>query len=105
MSVGLLVCAPNPQHAVGSLRKESGTSPSSQYWEFCGPVEEVDLMTFPDTGRFRGIAIVTFQSQAEAEEALKYNGEDCEGKRLVVKRYNKPGQGPAATTPKRCLSV
>jgi len=76
-----------------------------EYWEFCGPVEEVDLMTFPDTGRFRGIAIVTFQSQAEAEEALKYNGEDCEGKRLVVKRYNKPGQGPAATTPKRCLSV
>lgn len=70
-----------------------------EFWEYCGEVSEVDLMTFPDTGRFRGIAIVTFATEAGAEEALQHDGGDCEGKRLVVKRYQKSGRG--ATPAKR----
>ena len=31
-----------------------------EYWEFCGPIEDLDLMRFPDSGRFRGIAFITF---------------------------------------------
>ena len=34
-----------------------------EYWEYCGPIESLDLMTFPDTGRFRGIAFITYVTQ------------------------------------------
>ncbi len=30
------------------------------YWGYCGEVADLDLMRFPDTGRFRGIAFITF---------------------------------------------
>jgi hypothetical protein len=25
----------------------------AEYWGWCGDIEELDIMTFPDTGRFR----------------------------------------------------
>ena len=31
-----------------------------QYWGYCGEIESLDLMRFPDTGRFKGIAFITF---------------------------------------------
>lgn len=34
-----------------------------EYWSFCGEIEGMDCMTFPDTGRFRGIAFITFTTQ------------------------------------------
>ena len=34
-----------------------------EYWSYCGEIESMDLMTFPDTGRFRGIVFVTFTTQ------------------------------------------
>ena len=43
----------------------------------------VDLMTFPDSGRFRGIAIVEFGSAEAAEAALAFNGDDYEARALV----------------------
>lgn len=30
------------------------------YWSYCGEIEDMDLMRFPDTGRFKGIAFITF---------------------------------------------
>ena len=34
-----------------------------EYWSYCGEIESLDCMTFPDTGRFRGIAFITFTTQ------------------------------------------
>lgn len=31
-----------------------------EYWSYCGEIESLDLMRFPDTGRFKGIAFITF---------------------------------------------
>lgn len=31
-----------------------------EYWSYCGEIEDIDLMRFPDTGRFKGIAFITF---------------------------------------------
>ncbi len=31
-----------------------------EYWGYCGEIESLDLMRFPDTGRFKGIAFITF---------------------------------------------
>ena len=30
------------------------------YWSYCGEIEKLDVMRFPDTGRFKGIAFITF---------------------------------------------
>ena len=66
------------------------------YWEYVAPVAEVDCMTFPDTGRFRGIAIITFATPEGASSALAYDGEPCEGKStLAVRRYAGKGSDGA----------
>ena len=51
------------------------------------PVETVDRMTFPDSGRFRGIAILTFATREAAKGALAWNGEEWDGTFLTVKKY------------------
>ena len=51
------------------------------------PVENVDCMTFPDSGRFRGIAILTFATREAAKGALAWNGEEWDGTFLTVKKY------------------
>jgi len=83
-----------------------------EYWEYCGELEEVDLLTFPDTGNFRGIVFLTFKTKEGAAAALEYDSADCEGKTLKVKiaharpakasraiEASKPRSGPAAKTP------
>ena len=30
------------------------------YWSYCGEIEKLDVMRFPDSGRFKGIAFITF---------------------------------------------
>ena len=51
------------------------------------PVEKIDCMTFPDSGRFRGIAILTFATREAAKGALAWNGEEWDGTFLTVKKY------------------
>mmetsp|Transcript_1928 Transcript_1928/g.6738 ORF Transcript_1928/g.6738 Transcript_1928/m.6738 type:complete len:258 (-) Transcript_1928:1404-2177(-) len=57
-------------------------------FESCGDVS-ADLMRFPDTGRFRGIAVLTFGDAAGAEKALAWDGTEWEGKFLVVRPYER----------------
>jgi RNA recognition motif-containing protein len=55
-------------------------------WSECGAIEDLTLLTFPDTGKFRGIVFVTFESDEGYEAALRYDGDDLDGKRLSVQR-------------------
>ena len=32
------------------------------YWGYCGDIESLDLMRFPDTGRFKGSCFITFKT-------------------------------------------
>ena len=50
-------------------------------------VEAIDCMKFPDSGRFRGIAIITFATREGAKAALAWNGEEWDGTFLTVKKY------------------
>lgn len=66
-----------------------------EVWESCGSIEALTLLTFPDTGNFRGIAFVTFKDQEGYESALAYDGDELDGKTLVVKPCLAPStQGP-----------
>lgn len=76
-----------------------------EYWSFCGEIEDLDLMRFPDTGRFKGIAFITYATEAGYEEALKCDGTDLDGQQLRVQKCMSAGQhvgkkkqAPAAIT-------
>ena len=62
-------------------------------------VEKVDCMLFADSGRFRGIAIITFNNVSDRDEALKFDGEDWEGFSMVCRPY-KVKKTNATTAPK-----
>ena len=51
------------------------------------PVETLECFTFADSGRFRGIAIITFATRDAARGALAWNGEEWDGKFLVARKY------------------
>ncbi len=65
-------------------------------------IDGVDCMTFPDSGRFRGIAIVTFASANIAKEALRWNDTEWDGMTIVVKPYKPKSSAPGdeSTKPK-----
>eukprot|EP00246_Nothoceros_aenigmaticus_P016747 TRINITY_DN7804_c0_g5_i1.p1 TRINITY_DN7804_c0_g5~~TRINITY_DN7804_c0_g5_i1.p1 ORF type:complete len:283 (-),score=58.91 TRINITY_DN7804_c0_g5_i1:113-961(-) len=52
----------------------------------CGRVAELDCVTFPDTGKFRGLVFITFESEAGADNALAMDGADMWGRYLKVQR-------------------
>jgi hypothetical protein len=47
-----------------------------EYWGYCGEVADLDLMRFPDTGRFRGIAFITFATARTSPAALHLHAAD-----------------------------
>lgn len=63
-----------------------------EYWEYCGPIETLDMMVFPDTGRFKGIAFITFATQEAYQSALSYDGTDCDGQILKVQKCKADGK-------------
>ncbi|XVE99514.1 hypothetical protein REPUB_Repub03eG0205500 [Reevesia pubescens] len=65
------------------------------YFEGCGTIIDVDCMKFPDTGKFRGIAIISFETEAAAKEALALDRAEMGGMQLTIQPYkstrvNKP---------------
>ena len=63
------------------------------YWEWCGPVASMDLMRFPDTGRFRGIAFITFATEEGYRKALECDGTLLDGVRVKVEPCKKGAAG------------
>eukprot|EP00854_Cymbomonas_tetramitiformis_P024984 gene24984-30461_t len=45
-----------------------------EHFEYCGEVTEVDMMTFEDSGRFRGIALITFAHETTVAKAIELDG-------------------------------
>lgn len=43
-----------------------------EYWSFCGEIEDLDVMRFPDTGRFKGIAFITYATVSSRTSALTH---------------------------------
>ena len=66
---------PGSPHVVQQPAQETWTLLQEQdvreFWEECGEVGEVDLMRFPDTGRFKGIAFITFATVGLAVSSLQ----------------------------------
>lgn len=60
-----------------------------------GPIVEVKIPTDRYTGRVRGFAFVTFESQQAAEKALALDGKELNGRpiRVNVAQEKKEGEG------------
>ena len=71
---------------VGGMPYTYTESQIYEFWEYCGAIESIDLLTFPDTGRFRGIAFITFAAEEGYTAALGCDGEACEGQTLKVQK-------------------
>nr|GMD54590.1 protein gar2 [Ipomoea batatas] len=100
---------------VGGIPYYSNEDDIRSFFEGCGTITEVDCMTFPDTGKFRGIAIINFkvgcclavfqiisiqlqmggleyandnQTEAASKRALALDGSDMGGLFLKIKPHN-----------------
>lgn len=63
----------------------------------CGEIVKIHRMCFQDSGKFRGIALITFATAEGASKAMEWDGTQWEGRFLTVK----PGKAEpkAAPTP------
>ncbi|WOG96256.1 hypothetical protein DCAR_0415590 [Daucus carota subsp. sativus] len=69
---------------VGGIPYYSTEEDIRSFFESCGTITEVDCMRFPDTGKFRGIAFISFKTEAAAKRALALDGADMGGLFLKI---------------------
>ncbi|KAG1371654.1 protein gar2 [Cocos nucifera] len=72
---------------VGGIPYYSTEDDIRSFFEGCGTVPEVDCMMFPESGKFRGIVILTFKTEAAAKRALALDGADMGGFYLKIKPF------------------
>lgn len=72
---------------VGGIPYYSTEDDIRSYFEGCGTITEIDCMTFPETGKFRGIALISFKTEAAAKRALALDGSDMGGLFLKIQPY------------------
>ncbi|CAK9176501.1 unnamed protein product [Ilex paraguariensis] len=72
---------------VGGIPYYSTEDDIRSYFESCGTITEVDCMYFPESGKFRGIAIINFKTEAAAKRALAFDGADMGGLFLKIQPY------------------
>lgn len=80
---------------VGNLAFSTTKEELEASFSVYGPVVEVKIPIDRDTGRVRGFAFVTFESQQAAEKALALDGTDLNGRsiRVNVAQEKKTGTG------------
>ncbi|XP_072983222.1 phragmoplastin interacting protein 1 [Typha latifolia] len=72
---------------VGGIPYYSTEDDIRSFFDGCGTVTEIDCMTFPESGKFRGIAILTFKTESAAKRALDLDGADMGGFYLKIQLY------------------
>lgn len=69
-----------PKVYVGGIPYYSTEDDICSYFEGCGTITEIDCMKFPETGKFRGIAIISFKVSDYVDVLhilIMYSGEVC----------------------------
>ena len=69
---------------VGNFPYTVEESQLRELFEPFGPIEELALIMDRDTGRPKGFAFITFETQLAAETALELDGKDLGGRPLKV---------------------
>lgn len=74
---------------VGNLSYQANSFHLKQFFGQYGHVQNVRLIKNMKTGRSKGFAFVTYSNVKDAKKALAANGEDIQGRTIVV-RMAKP---------------
>ncbi|KAL3844845.1 hypothetical protein ACJIZ3_002248 [Penstemon smallii] len=72
---------------VGGIPYYSTEDDIRSYFEHCGTITDIDCMKFSDTGKFRGIAIISFKTEAASRRALALDGSDMGGLFLKIQPF------------------
>ncbi|CAL4910649.1 unnamed protein product [Urochloa decumbens] len=72
---------------VGGIPYYSSEDDIRSFFEGCGSITAIDCMTFPESGKFRGIAILTFKTDAAAQRALAMDGAEMGEFYLKIQPY------------------
>ncbi|CAB4270726.1 unnamed protein product [Prunus armeniaca] len=72
---------------VGGIPYYSTEDDIRSYFESCGTITEVDCLRFPESGKFRGIAIISFKTEAAAKRALALDGAEMGELFLKIQPY------------------
>ncbi|KAJ4719826.1 31 kDa ribonucleoprotein, chloroplastic [Melia azedarach] len=72
---------------VGGIPYNASENDIKTYFEGCGTINDIDYMTFPDSGKFRGIAIINFRTEGAAKRALALDGSEMDGLFLKIQSY------------------
>lgn len=72
---------------VGGIPYYSTEDDIRSFFDSCGTISEMECKYFPETGKFRGIVIISFKTEAAAKRALALDGADMGGLYLKVQPY------------------
>ncbi|KAI3995328.1 hypothetical protein MKX01_032130 [Papaver californicum] len=72
---------------VGGIPYYSTEDDIRSFFESCGTITELECMSFPDTAKFRGIAMISFKTDAAAKRALALDGAEMGGLFLKIQPY------------------
>ncbi|KAL7582840.1 hypothetical protein Lser_V15G44282 [Lactuca serriola] len=72
---------------VGGIPYYSTVDDIRSFFEHCGSITEIDCLKFPETGKFNGIAMISFRTEAASKRALALDGSDMGGLSLKVQPY------------------
>ncbi|KAM7265182.1 hypothetical protein ACFE04_002865 [Oxalis oulophora] len=72
---------------VGGIPYYSTEDDIQSFFQACGTITEIDCMSFPDSGKFRGIAIIDFKTEGAAKRALALDGSEMGGLSLKIQPY------------------
>jgi len=77
-----------------------------EYFAECGAIKDLSMPTWPDSGKFKGLAFIDFEDAESANKALEKDGADFGGRYLKISLSTKqstPGKGPRDQA--RCFDV
>ncbi|KAJ0892548.1 putative transcription factor interactor and regulator CCHC(Zn) family [Helianthus annuus] len=72
---------------VGGIPYYSTVDDIQSFFEGCGSIIDIDCLKFPETGKFNGIAMISFRTEAAAKRALALDGSDMGGLSLKIQPY------------------
>lgn len=80
---------------VGNLSYSTTENELTDFFAQYGSIKELKLIFDRETGRSRGFAFVSFDTEEETEKALASDGVDLGGRKLKVNRAKEDGAGGA----------
>ncbi len=75
---------------VGNLVYEVTDEQLREFFAQTGPVTSANVLRFKDSGKSKGFGFVEMETEEDAQKALDLNGQDFQGRRLIVSEARPP---------------